>query len=138
MQTFLVHHALSCPNGGLVITRHSEICNEIIHLVKKAPPPNCACGEPVIHLGRTRSEEEVHHRGRVPETQCDVSTRGLWESQTEEIIDIRFGDADTETWVPEGVDKILAQWQKSRWTSMDIIATNNRNIFLLLSSHLMG
>ena len=131
-------HAISFSNGGLVITHHNNICDGNVYLARQAFSPHCVCGEPLIHVFHSISEEEVHHGGRVPETQCDVSTRGLWESQTEEIIDIRFGDADTETWVPEGVDKILAQWQKSRWTSMDIIATNNRNIFLLLSSHLMG
>ena len=39
MKTFLVRHVMSCPNGGLVITRHNEICDEIIHLEKQDSPP---------------------------------------------------------------------------------------------------
>ena len=32
MQNFSVHHALIFPNGGLVIERHNEIREKIIHL----------------------------------------------------------------------------------------------------------
>ena len=35
MQTVSVRHVLSCPNGGLVITHHNEICDDIIHLTKQ-------------------------------------------------------------------------------------------------------
>ena len=97
MQTFPVCHALRCPSGGTVITHHNEICDEIIHLAKQYFFPNYIHGKPLIHLGHSRSEEEVRHGGRVPETWGDVSIQGPWESQKETIIDIRFGDADVDT-----------------------------------------
>ena len=50
----------------------------------------------------------MRHRGSVPETQGDVPIRGLWESQTEVILDVSFGDADAETWKPVRIDKLLA------------------------------
>ena len=34
MQTFIVYHVLIFHNGGLVIARHNEIRDEIIHLTK--------------------------------------------------------------------------------------------------------
>ena len=66
MQNFLVRHALSPPLGGLVIARHNEIRDKIIHLAKKAFSPHCVCIKPLIHLVRRRSEEEVCHGGSVP------------------------------------------------------------------------
>ena len=41
-----------------------------------------------------------------------MSIQGLGESQIEAIIDVRFGDADAETWKPEGMDNLLARWEK--------------------------
>ena len=83
MQTFSVCHAMNSPDGGLVITRHNEIRDEIIHLAKQSFYPKCLCREPLIHLGRIISEEEVRHGGSIPETRGDVSIWGLWESQIE-------------------------------------------------------
>ena len=61
-------------------------------------------------MGHIISEEGVRHGGISPETKSDVSIRGLWEIQIEAIIDVRFGDADTETWKLARMDKLLAGW----------------------------
>ena len=78
MQTFLVRHALIFPNGGLVILRHNEIRDDIIHLARQAFSHHCVRGEPLIHFGHIILEEEVSHGGKVPETRRDVSIWGLW------------------------------------------------------------
>ena len=65
-------------------------------------------------MGRSRPKEEVSHGGSIPETRGDVSIRGLRESQKESIIDIRFVDADADTWKPEGIDKLLDWWEKTK------------------------
>ena len=49
----------------------------------------------------------MRHGGRVPETQGDMSIRGLWESQPEAIVDIRFVDVDAETWKPVIMEMFL-------------------------------
>ena len=82
MLTFLVRHMLICPNGGLVITCHNEIHDEILYSPKKSFYPNCLCGKTLINLGNRISEEEVHHGGSVQETRGDVSIWCLQESQT--------------------------------------------------------
>ena len=79
MHTFYVHQALICSNGGIVIARHNEIRDKIIHLTKQALSTNCVHGEPLIHLGRRIYEEEVRHVWSVLEKKGDVSIRGLWE-----------------------------------------------------------
>ena len=113
MQISLVHFALICINGGLGIARHNEICDDIIHLSKQVFSPNCMSREPLIHLGCSRSEEEVCHGGSIPETRGDMSIRGLWEIHIEAIIDVSFGDAYMETWKPVRIDKLLAVWEKN-------------------------
>ena len=40
-----------------------------------------------------------------------MSIQGLWEIQTDAIVDIRFGDADAETWKTEGMDKLFPRWE---------------------------
>ena len=112
MQNFSVRHELICPNGGLVITRHNEIRDKIKHLANQALSPYCIRGKTLIHLGRSISEDEVRHGWSIPETQGDVSNRGLYEIQTETIIAIRFGDADADSWMPVIMNKLLEGWEK--------------------------
>ena len=90
MQTFSMRHALRCPNGGLIIAHHNKIRDEIIHPAKTYFYPNRVCYEPLIHSGCSISEEEVNNQGISHRTRGDVSTRGLWEIQTEAIIYVRF------------------------------------------------
>ena len=54
----------------------------------------------------------MHQGGITPETLGDVSIWGLWESQTEAIIDVRFGYADADSWKPVRMDKFLSGWEK--------------------------
>ena len=41
-----------------------------------------------------------------------MSIRGLWESQMEAIIDVRFEDSDAATWKTEKTDKFVTWWEK--------------------------
>ena len=57
---------------------------------------------------------EVRHGRIIPETWGDVLIKGLWEIHTDAIIDIRFGDADGEIYVKEGMDTIFTRWEKMK------------------------
>ena len=46
------------------------------------------------------------------ETRGDVLIRGLWEIQNDVIIDVRFGDADMDTYKYDPMDKLLIIWDK--------------------------
>ena len=48
------------------------------------------------------------------EIRGDVLIRGLWESQTDAIIDVRFGDLDADTYKHKPMDKLLARWEKRK------------------------
>ena len=86
--------------------------DNIIHLSKQYISLDCVRDEILIHLGRSRSEDGVHHGVIVPETRVDVSILDLWEIQIEAIIDVRFGDSDVKTCKPVKMNKLLSGWDK--------------------------
>ena len=57
MQIFVLRHVLIYPNGHIVIARHNEIYDEIIHPAKQAFSLVWIYIKYLIHLGRSRSEE---------------------------------------------------------------------------------
>ena len=58
---FGLTYALSCSTGGQVIMCHNEISDELIYLLRHAFTSACVRAKPLIHQGRTRSEQEIHH-----------------------------------------------------------------------------
>ena len=82
--------------------------------VRKAFSPHCVRGEPPIHQVRSRSDEEVSNWKGGLETISDVLIRGWWESQTEEIIDVRLGEPDFESHKREPTGMLLAWWDKEK------------------------
>ena len=111
MQTFLVRHDMSCPNDGLVFTRHNKIHDTWwYHTPHKASVISYLCTRKKPHP--PRSEEEVRHRVSTPETRGDLSIRGLLESVMEAIIYVRFGGDDTYSWKPLRMDKLLSGSEK--------------------------
>jgi hypothetical protein len=55
-QKFTVCHALECKKGGLVISRHNEIRDELSDVASKAIVPSAVRDEPLIHNSRTTVE----------------------------------------------------------------------------------
>ena len=52
-------HALSFSIVGLVIARHSEIRDKLLYIYQRDFTSASVHTEPLIHLGRTRSELEI-------------------------------------------------------------------------------
>ena len=46
------------------------------------------------------------------ETRVDILIRGLWESNTEAIIDIRLGDIEYDIHKKDKMKMLLARWEK--------------------------
>ena len=67
-----------------------------------------------------------------------MSTRGLWEIQTEETINVRFGDYDTETWKPVRVDKLLVGWEKTNNDKPGQACYDQIRNFITFTSQWMG
>ena len=49
----------------------------------------------------------MRHDGSIPGKGVAVLIRGIWESQTEAIIDVRFGDSEADTYKKEGMGTIF-------------------------------
>ena len=74
------------------------------------------------------------------ETRGDFIIRGLWEIQTDAIINVIFGDSDTDTYKKEATGKLLARWEKesrykdgNKWHEQGIFST-----FVLLVDGMLG
>jgi hypothetical protein len=69
--------ALECKTGGLVISRHNEIRDELSDLAPKALSPSSACNEPKIHNSRTMDSklDEEHKDDPVKRLFCNSSCK---------------------------------------------------------------
>ena len=87
-----VHHGLSCSNGGLVIIRHNKVCENILYLTRRALTSHCVHDKPFIHQGHSISEEVVDQGRGGLKTIDDILIWGLWWSQADAILNVRFGN----------------------------------------------
>ena len=68
------------------------------------------------------------------EKRGDVLIQGLWEVQTDAIIDVIFDDADIYTYRYEPMDKILDFWEKENKDKHGKKYHDQQKFFLCLSS----
>ena len=105
-------HALRCSIGGLVITCHKEICDELLYLYRSAFNSAYVRSKPLIYQGFTRSEQEIRQGSdKHQDTQGGVMVCGLWDSQFDSIIDFNIGDADADTYKYAPMSLLLARWE---------------------------
>ena len=76
-QSLYIHHILSCSKGGLIMPCHNKVRDNILYLAWQAFPYNCIHGEPLIHQGCFRSEEELCHGRGGLETRGDIIIQEL-------------------------------------------------------------
>ena len=102
-----VAHALSCRKGGLVIRRHNEVRDALGELMAMAFG-NCVVREPVVREADPENDVE----GLV----ADLATRGLWQSQSEALLDIRVIDTDAASYCHRPVCAVIksAEEEKKR------------------------
>ena len=82
---FNLQHALYCPKGGLVITRHNKLRNLTAEILGKV------CKNVVIQpLLIPLTEEEVLKSSNTSnQARADVSARGLWINRQMAFCDVR-------------------------------------------------
>jgi hypothetical protein len=107
-QKFSVRHALECKRGGLVISRHNKIRDELSDLASKAFFPSAVRDEPIIHTSRASEPRSSPGKPASPavkrlfqnnrtEDRDDILVRGLWARGTDCIIDVRITDVDAKS-----------------------------------------
>jgi hypothetical protein len=132
-QKFSVRHALECKKGGLVISRHNEIRDELVDLASKALTPSAVRDEPRIHTSRpavqlsTSDQYPVTRnlRKRQGEERGDVLIRGLWQQGTDAIIDVRITDLDAKSNISRAPMKVLAAHEREKKRSTWSLVLNN-------------
>ena len=72
------------------MAHHNEVCDDLIQITKCAFEHNCVHRKPLIYQGHSISNNKVHHGRGEKYTIGNVLIRGVWERQTDAIIDIRF------------------------------------------------
>ena len=104
--------ALSFSIGGLVIARHNKIRDELFYISRRDFTSAYVCAKPLIHQGRTRSEQEIClGSDKYKDTRGDVIIQGLWGCQFDAIIDVKLGDADADMYKYEPMISLLARWE---------------------------
>ena len=84
--SFNLQHALSCPKGGLVITRHNELRNLTAEIVGEV------CKNVVIEpllTPLTREEFPKNSSNMRNQARADMSARGLWINGQTAVCDVR-------------------------------------------------
>jgi hypothetical protein len=124
LQKFSIRHALECKTGGLVISRHNEIRDELSDLASKALSPSAVRDEPTIHNSRTakgtKDQEDKDHpvkrlfRNSIKEDRGDILIRGLWSRGTDCIIDVRMTDVDAKSNRSKTPIKVLAAHEREK------------------------
>jgi hypothetical protein len=117
---FSLQHALGCKKGGLVIFRHNEIQDELIHLAEKAFTPSAVRDKPLI---RGRSTEKVDecpvrqtsaNQPAKEDDRGDILLQGFWARGTECIVDVRVTDTDAALYRAQDPAAILKSQEKEK------------------------
>jgi hypothetical protein len=101
-------YALECKRGGLVISRHNKIRDELSNLASKAFFPSAVRDEPIIHSSRPAEPKSSPEKQESPalkrifqnnrtEDRGDILVGGLWARGTDCIIDVLITDVDTKS-----------------------------------------
>jgi hypothetical protein len=118
MQKFSIRHALECKTGGLLISRHNKIRDELSDLASKALSPSAVRNEPTIHNSHTSGGQSVKENKDHPvkhlflnslkEDRGDILIRGLWACGTDCNIDVHITDVNAKSNRSKAPDKVLA------------------------------
>jgi hypothetical protein len=121
---FIVQHGLACKKGGLVISRHNEIQDELSNLASKVFIPSAVRDEPKIFFSRPVEKKAALYQPNPsvtrnhPKTQCedrgDLLIRALWARGTDCIIDVRVTDTDANSNRSKDPSKVLAAHEREK------------------------
>jgi len=124
---FGLKHALDCKTGGLITARHDELRDELCVVGTQAYSPAAIRDEPYVKSGRNRSGQDQEAADDSPvrvitrkrgeeegELRGDLSIRGLWNRQTDTIIDVRITNSDAKSYLNKTVAKHLLAQEKEK------------------------
>jgi hypothetical protein len=114
-QRFTVEHAMTCRKGGMIISRHNDVCAEWGHLCAQALSPSAVSDEPLINSGRDyQAEADATGTEVGPELRGDIAAHGFWRRGTTAIFDVRITDTDCKSNRARDPAKILLSNEKEK------------------------
>jgi hypothetical protein len=122
---FSISHALQCKRGGLVIRRHNEVRDEVADLAAAAFAPSQVRHEPRIDIASTSASEPTSTTNPIPipiptGDRGDLSIRGLYDRNTDCIIDFSVTDLDSASnrvKTSDAIFKAREEAKKSKYQS---------------------
>ena len=110
--SFDIRQTLIFRKWGRAIVHHNEVYDKLIDLSWRASPSVSVRSKPLTHQDCNISERGIYQGSEKFYTRGDVMIRGLWNWQTDPIIDVKLGDANTDTYRFKPMSAILARWEK--------------------------
>ena len=105
---FEVCHILICNKGVLVIARHNEVHDKLLYLAWQDFTLASVRARPLICQGCTISEREIcQGSDKEQDTWGDVMIRGLWDQQSNSIIDVKLNNADADSYKHDPMAALL-------------------------------
>ena len=101
---FSLEHALDCKKGGLVTQRHNEIRDALGDIAAMAFKE--VVREPIV--------KEADIVLNSPALVADLGVRGMWQTQTEALFDIRVIDTDARSYVSRSVQSVLESAEREK------------------------
>jgi hypothetical protein len=133
--------------GGLMISRHNEIREELSDLAsKKALFSSAVCDEPRIHTSHpAKKKTDLEDPGNPVtrnlrksqgEEHGDVLIHGLWAHGTDCTIDIHVTDTDAKSNLSRDPTKVLEahEWEKKRKYLKDCLEQRRHSTPLMVST----
>ena len=106
-----MRHTLICSKGGLIITHHNEVRDEILYLARQAFTSASVCAKPLVNKGHTILERGAYQGSdKGKDTREDVLIRVLWYQQAYSIIDFKLDITYANSYKYEPMADLLAWW----------------------------
>ena len=101
---FDLQHALDCRKGGLITQRHNEVRDALGDIAALAYKD--VIREPIVR--------EADDARAVTALVADLGVRGMWQPQTEALIDVRVVDTDAPSHAHRTVSAVLATAEREK------------------------
>ena len=110
--SFDVRHRIRYSKGGIIIARHKKLCDKLLYLAQWAFPSAYVSGKPLTHHGRIISEGVILQGSERLDTRGHIIIQGLWDIQTDNIVDVKLRNDDAYTYRFDPMLTLLGQWKK--------------------------
>ena len=107
-----VHHVLICSKGGLITTHHNKVSFELLYLAKLPFLSASVHNKTLIHQFCSISDRGILQGSDKLDTRGEVIIWGLYGRHTDDIINIKLGNDDADTYRFEPMVMLLDWWEK--------------------------